>query len=187
MIKVLAFILLFLPIIDFSSHQISFPRIVEKRVAKRLDKFFEKEEYIKTPYHIPDSLAEKSNSYYYLVKSKQGNKVVIMVITIANGCRVGGCDVEHKEDEEFEQFYLYSLFTLTGELIDIKILDYQGEYGYEVTSKWWLRQFKKNWSQHFEYGKNIDAISGATISVKSMIREMTMLQEIIIPISKQKP
>ena len=96
-----------------------------------------------------------------------------------NGEIFSEATIKVEEGDEFEQFFLYTLFNEEGELIDIKILDYQSEYGYEVTSKWWLKQFTKKWGQHFEYSKNIDAISGATVSVKSMIREMNMLQEVM--------
>jgi len=178
-LKFITLLLLFVPMMDLSSFETTFPRVVEKRINKRLDKYFEHQDYHKQEFRIEDSLSDKSNSYFYKVTSQDKSKNAIMVMTIANGCRIGGCDVEHEESEEFEQFYLFSLFDESGRLIELRILDYQSEYGYQVTSKWWLKLFIKNWKQSFYYGKNIDAISGATVSVKSMIREMNLLQKII--------
>lgn len=178
-LKFIIFILLFIPRFDFSPSELVFPNAVEKRINKRLDKFFEKEGYNKTPFQPSDSISLKSNSYFYKVENASQTKKATLVIIIANGCRIGGCDVELEEGDEFEQFFTYTLFNEEGNLIDIRILDYPSEYGYEVTSRWWLRQFSKNWGQYFEYSKNIDAISGATVSVKSMIREMNLLQEVI--------
>ncbi|NOR87463.1 MAG: FMN-binding protein [Bacteroidales bacterium] len=178
-LKLIIFTLLLFPTFDYSSSDLTFPNNVEKRINKRLDKFFDKDGYNKKTFQPNDSLSLKSNSYFYKVENASHTKKALMVITIANGCRIGGCDVELEEGDEFEQFFLYTLFNEEGELIDIKILDYQSEYGYEVTSKWWLKQFTKKWGQYFEYSKNIDAVSGATVSVKSMIREMNLLQEVM--------
>ena len=51
-----------------------------------------------------------------------------------------------------------------------KILVYREDYGGEIASKRWLKQFiGKSSSDSFLYSKDISAISGATISVKSMI------------------
>ena len=51
-----------------------------------------------------------------------------------------------------------------------KILAYREDYGGEIASKRWLKQFiGKSWIDSFLYSKDISAISGATISVKSMI------------------
>lgn len=179
LLKFILFIILFIPGINFSNVEISFPNNVEKRIHKKLNKFFDDSEYEKNVLHIHDSITSKTNSYFYELTSKKDDEKAIMIITIANACRIGGCDVEHEDGDEFEQFYLYSIYNNNGELLDIKILDYQAEHGYEVTSKWWLKQFKKSWGEHFEYNKNVDGISGATVSVKSMIREMNNLQEIL--------
>lgn len=53
----------------------------------------------------------------------------------------------------------------------IKVLVYREDYGAEIGSKRWLKQFigktKKN---KLQYGNNIMAISGATISANSMTK-----------------
>jgi len=167
------------PSFELESFEPNFSKRIEKRIYKKLSKYFKHEEFYKKPFSVHDSLSNKSNSYFYFVENKKQTKKAILVITIANGCRVGGCDVEHQEGEEFEQFYLYTLYNDYGELVDIRILDYQSEHGYQISSAWWLKQFVNNWDKKFIYGKNIDAISGATISVKSTIRELSLLQKII--------
>jgi hypothetical protein len=49
------------------------------------------------------------------------------------------------------------------------VLIYREDYGGEIASKRWLSQFvKEQDSPSFEFGNNISAISGATISVQSM-------------------
>ena len=59
---------------------------------------------------------------------------------------------------------------------NMKVLVYREDYGGEIGSKRWLRQFVgKNPEARFDYGQNIAAISGATISVQSMTRAVNTL------------
>lgn len=61
-------------------------------------------------------------------------------------------------------------------ILKTKVLAYREDYGGEIGSKRWLKQFVGK-SQHDElrYGDNIVAISGATISVRSMTNAMNNL------------
>lgn len=57
-----------------------------------------------------------------------------------------------------------------------KVLVYREEYGGEIGSKRWLKQFiGKKEGDELKYGDNIVAISGATISVRSMTNAMNNL------------
>ncbi|WP_303317476.1 FMN-binding protein [Flavivirga abyssicola] len=59
-----------------------------------------------------------------------------------------------------------------------KVLIYREEYGGEIGSKRWLKQFiGKKGGDTLKYGDNIVAISGATISVRSMTNAMNNLLE----------
>jgi len=58
----------------------------------------------------------------------------------------------------------------------IKILAYREDYGGEITSKRWLRQFDGiERDTTLKYGKDIIGISGATISAVSMCKEVNGL------------
>ncbi|MCM4168752.1 FMN-binding protein [Arenibacter sp. H213] len=67
-------------------------------------------------------------------------------------------------------------------VIHSKILIYREEYGGEIGSKRWLQQFiGKTSSDRVDHNSNIDGISGATISVRSMTMAMdNLLQTIAI-------
>lgn len=55
----------------------------------------------------------------------------------------------------------------------VKVLVYREDHGGEVGSKRWLNQFKgKTNSDYLNYQKDIAAISGATISAKSITNEI---------------
>lgn len=61
-------------------------------------------------------------------------------------------------------------------IVKAKVLIYREEYGGEIGSKRWLKQFiGKSHGDEFRYGDNIDAIAGATISVRSMTNAMNDL------------
>jgi len=62
-------------------------------------------------------------------------------------------------------------FNMDGQLINVHIVKYREDYGYEVGNKRWLNQFiGLGVNSDFIIGKNIDGISGATISVNSVTR-----------------
>ena len=68
------------------------------------------------------------------------------------------------------------IFDVEFVIKNIKVLVYREDYGGEIGSKRWLRQFVgKNPDVSFDYGQNIAAISGATISVQSMTRAVNSL------------
>jgi Na+-translocating ferredoxin:NAD+ oxidoreductase RnfG subunit len=57
-----------------------------------------------------------------------------------------------------------------------KVLAYREDYGGEIGSKRWLKQFiGKSTDDSLKVGNGIAAISGATISVESMTKEMNNL------------
>lgn len=61
-------------------------------------------------------------------------------------------------------------------VLKTKVLIYREEYGGEIGSKRWLKQFiGKTQNDSLHYGDNIIAISGATISVRSMTNAMNNL------------
>ncbi len=77
------------------------------------------------------------------------------------------------------------IFNTKLEIIQSKVLTYREEYGGEIGSKRWLQQFLgKTGKDRVDYKTNIDGISGATISVRSMttaidqlLRSIGILQE----------
>ena len=75
-----------------------------------------------------------------------------------------------------ETFDYMVIFNKDLSVRKIKVLIYRESWGGEIGSNRWLRQFvgaKKN--NKFIYRKNISAISGATISVKSITKSINNL------------
>ena len=68
-----------------------------------------------------------------------------------------------------------------------KVLIYREEYGGEISSKRWLRQFVgKTGEDELIYNDNIMAISGATISVRSMTNAINNLLQSLKVLREKK-
>ena len=68
-----------------------------------------------------------------------------------------------------------------------KVLIYREDYGRQIGSQRWLKQFiGLSADDQPKYGENIDAISGATISAKSMTIAVNEVLEALHHLSKQK-
>jgi uncharacterized protein with FMN-binding domain len=57
----------------------------------------------------------------------------------------------------------------------VRILKYRSEYGAEITNKKWLSQFYVVNATTFILHKNVDAISGATFSANSLVKEINAI------------
>jgi len=72
------------------------------------------------------------------------------------------------------------IFNQKLEVMNSKVLVYREEYGGEIGSKRWLKQFLgMTGSDRVDHESNIDGISGATISVRSMTNAMDDLLQTI--------
>jgi Na+-translocating ferredoxin:NAD+ oxidoreductase RnfG subunit len=109
---------------------------------------------------------------FYSVTTKPTSiKIKYIYIGRVNTCRTGGCSinsdqVNNKESEFFDYFILYDS---ACSILKVNIFNYQATHGQEVTAKSWLKQFiGYNGRTKLSVGKNVDAISGATISVEAV-------------------
>ena len=85
-----------------------------------------------------------------------------------NSCRTGGCSVERSDNDDgsFEYFDYFILFNPKKEVVNVRVFNYQATHGQEVSAQSWLKQFRGySGETDLQVGKDIDAISGATISV----------------------
>ena len=75
------------------------------------------------------------------------------------------------------------ILNINGNIINTNVIKYREAYGGEVGNKRWLQQFLyRNNNSSYNIGKDINGISGATISVKSMskvIQKITTLYPLI--------
>lgn len=85
-----------------------------------------------------------------------------------------------KAPSKTAEFDYMVVFNPSLEIVQSKVLIYREEYGGEIGSKRWLKQFfGKSAGERVCPKTNIDAISGATISVRSMTYAMDNLLQTI--------
>ena len=91
-----------------------------------------------------------------------------------NSCRAGGCSVLSNDDTvEFEYFDYFLIADSSANVVNVKVFNYQATHGHQIMSRGWLRQFVGyGGDQSLKYGKDIQAISGATVSAKTLIDDI---------------
>ena len=77
----------------------------------------------------------------------------------------------------YEKFDYLVVYSEELEVLMVQILKYRSGYGGEVAGKKWLKQFEGNKGEKLEYGKDIQAISGATFSGRSITKDIPELTE----------
>lgn len=147
-----------------------------KRVFKELSKVFETEQFVLQPIKTESSLNAQ------LPQKITGENLYQISIQKQT---VGYAFFDQARSKTAQFDYLV-IFNKDLSVRQTKILVYREEYGGEIGSRRWLSQFNgKSGDETLEYQKNIDAISGATISARSMTIAMNNLLKTIV-ILKQK-
>lgn len=94
-----------------------------------------------------------------------------------NGCTVGQSAASVENAEFFDYFIL---FDKTKNVTSVVVYNYEATHGQEITAKGWLKQFTGyNGSRNLVVGKNIDSISGATISVNAITDDIARKTSIL--------
>jgi len=88
----------------------------------------------------------------------------------------------------FETFQYMVVYNSDLSVKEVNILRYTSSHGGEIASPKWLKQFIGYNGKPLKYGKDIDAISGATFSASSLVKDiealtMFMKKVIHLPIS----
>ncbi len=170
------FLILSFPLTDYDSAKYHSKWM--KKIVKQSTKHFDQKTYL-YPLETDRITANFMNSSFYFIKDKEDTVLGIAVISLTNGCVVGGCSTANANETRYEQFYILSIYNRDKELSQLSVLDYPGEYGYEISAKWWLKQFLGSSSKKHTYEQNIDAISGATVSAQSLVKEVNMLNTFV--------
>jgi hypothetical protein len=129
-----------------------------------------------------------AGEFYTVSDFSATSKIKYVYLGRVKTCRAGGCSINRNQgnDKESEFFDYFILFDSTCKVQQVRIYNYQATHGQEITSKNWLRQFK-NYTGEKELmaGKNIDAISGATISVDAIISDIEFITGALLSICRK--
>lgn len=177
---ILVLIWLFGTCISFAQNEINFKpkdliRVLDKAGITSMSSV---EEII-----LPDSVYKKNNirGKFFLIKNNYVSQYRYIYVGRVNSCRSGGCSNSNlTQDEEAEYFDYFILFDKTKTIRNLKVFNYQATHGQEITAKGWLKQFiGYNGTSKLQVEKNIDAISGATISVYAITIDVEIKTDIL--------
>jgi hypothetical protein len=124
---------------------------------------------------------EIQGKFFKVSNESEVSEVKYVFVGRVNSCRTGGCSISVSTpvDLESEFFDYYIFFDSAKSVKLIEVYNYEASHGYEITAKGWLKQFIGfSGKDSLEVNKNIDSISGATISVYAItsdVQEKTRL------------
>ena len=85
----------------------------------------------------------------------------------------------------FDPFDYLLAFAPDFSVLDLSITVYRSAHGAAICQKKWLSQFEAYAGEDLTYGKDIDAISGATISATSMVKDVQRCYQIMISLKEE--
>lgn len=135
------------------------PKNILKKVNKEIKNTFNVEQFQLNSKTFPSNIAD-------VLPASFGDDNLFEIKTNDN---LLGYAYVSKAESKTDHFDYLILFDKDFIIVKSKVLAYREDYGGEIGSKRWLKQFiGKSQSDTLIYGDNIMAISGATISVRSM-------------------
>lgn len=162
-------------------------RRFEKAIKKTLDtknfRLYQPEYFKKSS--IPK---ESTGKYFKAIANNDTSEFIYAYAGRVNTCRTGGCNAGNQsKDMGAEYFDYFILFTENNEVKQVEVFNYQATYGFEITSRGWLKQFKGfSGETELKPGNEIDAISGATKSVESITKDVMLRTEEIRMLTQNK-
>jgi hypothetical protein len=171
-------VFLLLPVMLFAS-----PDASDKVLRRDLDKLFKQGTYDLVALEIPEKI-QLTGKYYQVVVSGITKAYVYIgrVSTVRSAsARNQGSGTS---SEYFDYFILYD-----NQLVvtNVKIVRYLASHGQMVSAPSWLKQFRGyKPGQPLEVGMQVDAISGATISVNAITFDVRKNSSILKQVARMR-
>ncbi len=155
---------------------------INKKINKAIGKLWEGK--VINESKVPTDVAYELELFFDESKlsrlTADGSSVGYMLLRRGYGCKIGGCGTGSYADGgtcaadggTYETFDYVVFFDESLTLLKMMVVDYPGDYGYEICSKNWLKQFVGYQGKPLTYKADIDGISGATISAKSITSDI---------------
>lgn len=150
------------------------------KIQKRIQRMNDSKQVFKNNMILPDSLVKLygiQGKFFQLEDSTKAVKYPFLYVGRVNCCRAGGCDVDSKmrENAAFEYFDYFIIYDSLAQVAKVQVFNYAATHGQEITSRAWLKQFQGyDAEKPLEVNLEIDAISGATISVYAITFDVSM-------------
>lgn len=169
--------LLFLISINFGFNSSELPKGIQKKITKEIKIIFEVENFSLEAVIVTDQISEQ------LITSIDADNLFKIIVD----SNLIGYAFVSKALSKTDSFDYLVLFDTDLIIKKSKILIYREDYGAEIGSKRWLKQFiGLNEKSNVEYGNEIKAISGATISARSFTIAINNLLKSVNKLREEK-
>ncbi|MFC2115758.1 hypothetical protein ACFLTU_04745 [Bacteroidota bacterium] len=141
------------------------------KALKIADKLWSDHEIGLEPVFIePSFLHYSSQDTLFRLLNEESTHVGYLVLSSAKG--------------RFDFFDFMIVYSAELEVIELRILVYRSEHGSQVSSRAWLKQFYGlPPAEDRKYGSDVDALSGATFSAKSLTEQVNRVNGLMFELS----
>lgn len=158
------------------------PDLADRFVQRELKRQFSKTEFELVELAIP-SKYNASGKFYLIKTAESAAHSRYMYIGRVNTYRTAAGNSKSGASAEYFDYMI--LFDAERTVRQVRILNYQASHGEMIAAPGWLRKFEgHHHKKPLEVGRQIDAISGATLSVNGItfdVRQKTfILSEIAV-------
>ena len=152
--KAALFLITYLLFSSFKSSDLEFDKKYTNTICKSITKIFNN-----SAYQLRKSIGFEEA--FYSIKQ---NDIIL------------GYFIVTQAPSKFHQFDYYIIFNNKADVLKVEVLCYRENYGGEICNKNWLKQFAGlETNNYVRYNRNINGISGATISVNSIKKDIFKL------------
>lgn len=156
--------------LSFQSSEV--PPAFQKKVDKELRKLFPEEAVTLVTVSLREEQLPSEDFSLHKINSATG-PLGYLLINRVNACPEGGCsNPEQNISGRFDHYYYMAVYNLNHQIIQIRILDYQSQHGFEIMAISWLKQFVGFSGCELRFEKEIDGIAGATVSARALVDEV---------------
>jgi len=163
--------------VSFGLMSFHLPKSIMKKANKEIKLIFNVDDFLLEPIIVPEEINAHLRTRI--------NENDLFEITTVDGLK--GFAYFGKAFGKADDFDFLVLFDTNLIIVKTKVLIYREDYGGEIGSKRWLKQFiGKSKNDQIHYERDIIAISGATISANAMTVAVNNLLRTITTLHQNK-
>lgn len=146
-----------------------------KKVVKEVDKIFESECQL-------EQINLKTGGQNHSDLLRAGDQVYL----IQESDAVLGFILSTSAKGRYDSFDYVIIYATDLSVKSVMVTTYRSSHGAGICSKGWLKQFRGYQGEELRLGKEIDSISGATISATSMVEDMERSHQLMQDLGAKK-
>lgn len=159
------------------------PDASNKQLRKELSRLLAKKEYSLKELPVPEKYKMMGN--FYEIETTRAGETKLKYVYAGRVNTVRSAASTGKTGESSEYFDYFILYDSDRKVLLVKITNYQSSHGEMISSPGWLKKFVGySANKPLEIGRQVDAISGATISVNNITFDIKQKTHILAEITR---